>query len=224
MTSISSSRPFQIQFLRRIRLSPHSLQPSSYLAVHRWRNSQFRQGTIVVKTSPVDGWAGNDRGVHKLELLRKPVTTPSVEYSGGIESTGKRHYDESEEIYREGRVDWEHKILEETYPLVGLARVILHSGRYEIGDRLSSEHEKIMLEKFLPYHPECEKKIACGVKYITIGYHPTYGRSRCLFIVREDGEHVDFSYWKCLKGYIKKNYPHCAESFILRHFEKLKRE
>ncbi|KZV45172.1 hypothetical protein F511_11772 [Dorcoceras hygrometricum] len=84
--------------------------------------------------------------------------------------------------------------------------MILHSGKYESGDRLSPEHEKTILERLLAYHPEYEKKIGCGVDYITIGYHPDFGSSRCLFIVRKNGELEDFSYWKCLKGLIRKRY------------------
>ncbi|KAK7410037.1 hypothetical protein VNO78_00513 [Psophocarpus tetragonolobus] len=120
-------------------------------------------------------------------------------------------------------VDWEDQILEDTVPLVGFVRMILHSGQYENGDKLSPEHEKTIIEKLLPFHPECEKKIGCGVDYITIGYHPDFERSRCLFIVRQDGELVDFSYWKCIKGLIRKNYPLYADSFILRHFRKKSR-
>lgn len=120
-------------------------------------------------------------------------------------------------------VDWEDQILEDTVPLVGFVRMILHSGQYDNGDRLSAEHEKTIIEKLLPFHPEFEKKIGSGVDYITIGYHPDFERSRCLFIVREDGELVDFSYWKCIKGLIRKNYPLYADSFILRHFRKKSR-
>lgn len=106
----------------------------------------------------------------------------------------------------------------------------------------------------LPYHPEVEKKIGCGIDYIMVcilfklfqsdlcllcksfassfsilialvsslqvGHHPEFERSRCLFIVRKDGQVVDFSYWKCIKGLIKKKYPVYADSFILRHFRK----
>lgn len=56
-----------------------------------------------------------------------------------------------------------------------------------------------------------------------VGYHPDFENSRCLFIVRKDGETVDFSYWKCIKGLIRKNYPLYADSFILRHFRKRRR-
>lgn len=56
-----------------------------------------------------------------------------------------------------------------------------------------------------------------------IGYHPDFESSRCLFIVRKDGELVDFSYWKCIKGLIRKKYPLHAESFILRHFRRRRR-
>ena len=40
-----------------------------------------------------------------------------------------------------------------------------------------------------------------------VGNHPEFENSRCLFIVRKDGQPVDFSYLKCIKGLIKKNYP-----------------
>ncbi|XP_054818728.1 protein DCL, chloroplastic isoform X2 [Prosopis cineraria] len=97
------------------------------------------------------------------------------------------------------------------------------SERYESGDRLIPEHENTILEKLLPFHPDFEKKRGCGIDYITIGYHPDFERSRCLFIVRKDGEMVDFSYWKCIKGLIRKNYPLYADSFILRHFRRRRR-
>ncbi|XP_050214981.1 protein DCL homolog, chloroplastic [Mercurialis annua] len=117
-------------------------------------------------------------------------------------------------------VDWEDQILEDTVPLVGFVRMILHSGKYENGDRLSPEHERTILERLLPFHPEYEKKIGCGIDYITVGHHPEFESSRCMFIVRKDGQLVDFSYWKCIKGLIRKNYPLYADSFILRHFHR----
>ncbi|KAG6434775.1 hypothetical protein SASPL_106417 [Salvia splendens] len=167
------------------------------------------------------------------DLLRKPV---APEYSDDDESENKGGDGDT-------WVDWEDQILEDTVPLVGFVRMILHSGKitvtgscsfrenvmmklvcsYECGDRLSPEHERTILERVLPYHPAYEDKIGSGVDYITIGYHPTFGSSRCLFIVRKDGELVDFSYWKCIKGLIRKNYPLYADSFILRHFRKSRR-
>uniref|UniRef100_A0A0E0CRW8 Protein DCL, chloroplastic n=1 Tax=Oryza meridionalis TaxID=40149 RepID=A0A0E0CRW8_9ORYZ len=91
---------------------------------------------------------------------------------------------------------------------------------YENGDRLSPEHEKAILERLLPYHPQYEKKIGCGIDYLTVGLHPEFENSRCLFIVRKDGEQVDFSFWKCIKGLIRQKYPMYADSFILRHFRR----
>ncbi|OIV89712.1 hypothetical protein TanjilG_30588 [Lupinus angustifolius] len=128
--------------------------------------------------------------------------------------------DDDDSVEEEKWVDWEDQILEDTVPLVGFVRMILHSGKYESGERLTPEHEKVILEKLLPFHPEHAKKIGCGIDYITIGYHPNFDRSRCLFIVRKDGELVDFSFWKCIKGLIRMNYPLYADSFILRHFRK----
>ncbi|XP_058786201.1 protein DCL, chloroplastic-like [Vicia villosa] len=148
-------------------------------------------------------------------LLQKPV----ISQGKGI---GEEHcYEQEQDDTTEEEdkwFDWEDQILQDTVPLVGFVRMILHSGLYESGDRITSEHEKTIIEKLIPFHPESDKKIGCGIDYITIGYHPDFDRSRCMFIVRKDGEMVDFSYWKCIKGLIRKNYPLYADSFIIRHF------
>lgn len=165
-------------------------------------------------------------------LLRKPLLHQGKEFTRIFDqddNNSRRIKTTIELVEEDGTeddrwVDWEDQILEDTVPLVGFVRMILHSGQYESGDRLSPEHEKTILEKLLPFHPEHEKKIGCGIDYITIGYHPNFERSRCLFIARKDGELVDFSYWKCIKGLIRKNYPLYADSFILRHFRKRSRD
>ncbi|XP_011074428.1 protein DCL, chloroplastic isoform X1 [Sesamum indicum] len=173
------------------------------------------------------GSVGNSRQAasYGADLLRKPVVAspPANDDDGSAKESSED--DESGKKSGDGDtwVDWEDQILEDTVPLVGFVRMILHSGKYESGDRLSPEHERMILERLLPYHPESEKKIGCGVDYITIGYHPNFESSRCLFIVRKDGELVDFSYWKCIKGLIRKNYPLYADSFILRHFRRRRR-
>ncbi|OAY72297.1 Protein DCL, chloroplastic [Ananas comosus] len=177
-------------------------------------------------------------------LLRKPLVSPppttttaaaeaeereipgdgaadEVAVEGRRARGGRRRKSGGEEEEEEGKwVDWEDLILQDTVPLVGFVRMILHSGKYGSGDRFSPEHEKAIIERLLPYHPEYEKKIGCGIDYITIGFHPEFENSRCLFIVRKDGELIDFSYWKCIKGLIRKNYPLYADSFILRHFRR----
>lgn len=172
-------------------------------------------------------------------ILRRPevstTTTSAEEEERGTAET-EASFDGSgedegapEEVRSQGRrrkaperewVDWEDLILEDTVPLVGFVRMILHSGKYESGDRLSPEHEKAILERLLPYHPEYEKKVGSGIDYITVGLHPEFENSRCLFIVRKDGKRVDFSFWKCIKGLIREKYPMYADSFILRHFRR----
>lgn len=216
MASVSSSSRF---------LCPHSLHrnlislnllfsPSSLSFQLCPLHCRLRHCPAVKNGS--EGRGGSDP--YAPELLRKPVISPEFELS----SAGEESADENEKkrVSRDGEawVDWEDQILEDTVPLVGFVRMILHSGKYNSGDRLSREHQKTILERLLPHHPEYTKKIGCGVDYITVGYHPNFERSRCLFIVRKDGELVDFSYWKCIKGLIRKNYPLYADSFILRHF------
>lgn len=147
------------------------------------------------------------------DLLKKPTISP-------LDEEGPTKKDANEETESEDWVDWEDQILEDTVPLVGFVRMLLHSGKYGGGDRLSPEHEKTILARLLPHHPDAEKKIGCGVDYIKVDYHPEFEESRCLFIVRKDGVAVDFSYWKCIKGLIKKNYPLYADSFILKHFRR----
>ncbi|KAL6912076.1 hypothetical protein ACP4OV_000881 [Aristida adscensionis] len=111
-------------------------------------------------------------------ILRRPeaatAATPVEERESDAGSSFRGP--EEDEAPAEGRrkaperewVDWEDLILEDTVPLVGFVRMILHSGKwYESGDRLSPEHEKAILERLLPYHPEYEKKIGCGIDYIT---------------------------------------------------------
>ncbi|KAF8030546.1 hypothetical protein BT93_E2853 [Corymbia citriodora subsp. variegata] len=193
----------------------------------------------ALRTGPGSGkvWSQEALG---SEFVRRPIVSPAKDLagdSGEDEASGEaertqlsgRGAEESEEEVvvveeeeeeEEEWVDWEDKILEDTVPLVGFVRMILHSGRYRSGDRFSPEHERTILEKLLPYHPDFEKKTGCGIDYITVGYHPDFQSSRCLFIVRKDGELVDFSYWKCIKGLIRKKYPLYADSFILRHFRR----
>jgi hypothetical protein len=57
-------------------------------------------------------------------LLRKPIV-PSEKDLVGI----SEEVEDSEEEKEEGFVDWEDRILEDTVPLVGFVRMILHSGK-----------------------------------------------------------------------------------------------
>ncbi|KAF0931309.1 hypothetical protein E2562_002648 [Oryza meyeriana var. granulata] len=49
---------------------------------------------------------------------------------------------------------------------------------YENGDRLSPEHERAILERLLPYHPQYEKKIGSGIDYITVQTPQREARAR----------------------------------------------
>ncbi|KAE9588396.1 hypothetical protein Lalb_Chr22g0354891 [Lupinus albus] len=50
--------------------------------------------------------------------------------------------------------------------------------------------------------------------------HHQFQHSRCLFVVRTDGSCIDFSYRKCLRGYIRDKYPAHAERFIRALFKR----
>eukprot|EP00262_Sarcandra_glabra_P009152 TRINITY_DN23185_c0_g1_i1.p1 TRINITY_DN23185_c0_g1~~TRINITY_DN23185_c0_g1_i1.p1 ORF type:complete len:228 (+),score=38.00 TRINITY_DN23185_c0_g1_i1:166-849(+) len=222
MASIFSSS-FPPLLLRRSR-NPNSLHfiiPSSIIHLPLVRTHSLSPRFRALKTG-ADGGCVGSQDAKDPALLRKPSISSSDLELEGKEKKDFEEIDDESSVSREGsgEVDWEDQILEDTVPLVGFVRMIIHSGTYESGDRLSPEHEKVILERLLPYHPQFEKKIGCGVHFITIGYHPDFESSRCMFIVRKDGELVDFSYWKCIKGLIRKKYPLYADSFILRHFRR----
>ncbi|KAK8921859.1 hypothetical protein KSP39_PZI020402 [Platanthera zijinensis] len=214
MASVLGYSPLFFLILRgqlssRVMLSfnpPQSLNPSPVIGL---RASGARGRKLRVA-------AGEDPAV-----LRRPVVSPAATEEEVEEDEGSAPEGVVGEREEEGDwVDWEDQILEETVPLVGFVRMILHSGKYEIDDRLSPDHEKTIVEKLLFYHPESQEKIGPGIDYIKVGLHPDYEESRCLFIVRNDGQIVDFSFWKCVKGLIRKKYPLYADSFIIRHFRR----
>ncbi|XP_020575644.1 protein DCL, chloroplastic isoform X1 [Phalaenopsis equestris] len=207
---LGASPPFFRRLLRQFpanvllfSTTPRTLHPTSIAALRS------------VRTQGLGGGAGDDRA-----MLRRPVVSSVVADEETEEESSVREEEDEERTEKAGWVDWEDQILQETVPLVGFVRMILHSGKYEIDDRLSADHEKTIVEKLLLYHPESEKKIGCGIDYIKVGLHPEFRESRCLFIVRSNGETVDFSYWKCIKGLIRKKYPLYADSFIIRHFRR----
>ncbi|XP_076915416.1 protein EMBRYO DEFECTIVE 514-like [Bidens hawaiensis] len=61
-----------------------------------------------------------------------------------------------------------------------------------------NKYEHAMLLDLLKKgHLEAAKKIGAGIKTFQVRYHPQY-KSRCFFLVREDGSADDFSFRKCV--------------------------
>ena len=57
------------------------------------------------------------------------------------------------------------------YLLLIIALIIIYlfiGCRYKSGDRLSPDHEKIIVERLLPFHPKYEKKIGSGIDHILV--------------------------------------------------------
>ncbi|KAL9264560.1 DCL, chloroplastic-like protein [Drosera capensis] len=112
------------------------------------------------------------------------------------------------------------EILRDVGPISLLAKEILHTDRYMDGQRLSAEHERVVVQKLLAYHPRYGEKIGCGIDSIIVDQHPTFKHTRCLFVVRTDGAWIDFSYQKCLREYIRRKFPSHAEKFIRAHLKR----
>lgn len=49
--------------------------------------------------------------------------------------------------------------------LINLIRIIC---RYNSGERLTPEHEEIVVKMLLPYHPKYEEKIGGGIDHIKV--------------------------------------------------------
>lgn len=74
---------------------------------------------------------------------------------------------------------------------------------YPLGGRITEDHSKLLIELLAQGHPNAEKKIGCGVDYIEVQTHETYGQN-CFWVVRKDGSSEDFSYRKCVSHILKK--------------------
>ncbi|CAA0836014.1 Protein of unknown function (DUF3223 [Striga hermonthica] len=120
--------------------------------------------TSAIKTHS-DGTGPTSNG--RADLLRWPTSSDLDDDDDPTNEAGEKKGD------GDMWVDWDDQILQDTVPLVAFVRTVLHSGKYESGDRLSPQDEKTILEKLLAYHPSCEKKIGCGVDYITDNRHTT---------------------------------------------------
>lgn len=65
------------------------------------------------------------------------------------------------------------------------------------------ESAAAMLRELLTHHEKGSEK-SQDVKGFTVNFHPTYKQTRCFFVIKEDGSHIDFSLHKCLNNLKEK--------------------
>ncbi len=70
---------------------------------------------------------------------------------------------------------------------------ILH--KYEVGDKVSKEHEIILLAA-LENHPDAKEKIGCGITHFSVRT-ADYG-TKCFWVNRVDGSTEKFSHKSCV--------------------------
>ena len=128
MASISKPPPLPNN-LHRHSLFPHHCSPVTLSFSFRATTS-FPARVGALKTGSDGG--GGRIGSQELfgpDFLRKPVVSPRKDLAGIPEEEKeierKRNYGDGEDDDK--WVDWEDKILEDTVPLVGFVRMILHS-------------------------------------------------------------------------------------------------
>lgn len=96
--------------------------------------------------------------------------------------------------------------LKEIDDLVKSMRGILFKAEYGLGERLSDEDDKAV-RAVLAYHPMYKKKVGCGVDYIKVDLAPGFQDVKCFWLVRTDGSEIDFSFHKCLKMKVLREFP-----------------
>jgi hypothetical protein len=72
------------------------------------------------------------------------------------------------------------------------------------------------------FSPVCSYNLTCyyfltWILLEKVDRHHEFRFSRCLFVVRTNGDWEDFSYRKCLQAYIKEKYPSYADRFLQKH-------
>lgn len=96
--------------------------------------------------------------------------------------------------------------------LVKSMRRILFNPRNELGGRLSDEDDELV-QTVLAYHPKLSEKAGCGTAYIKVDRSAGFVNNRCFWLVRTDGSEIDFSFHKCLKEKVAREFP----SFLDRY-------
>ncbi|XP_059299887.1 protein EMBRYO DEFECTIVE 514-like [Lycium ferocissimum] len=96
--------------------------------------------------------------------------------SGCPVSVGPKNFGSSVEMF-----DYFHKLLHSWSPNLNL-------NKYE---------HIVLLDLLKKGHLEPERKIGTGIRAFQIRFHPQF-KSRCFFVIREDGSVDDFSFRKCV--------------------------
>ena len=60
--------------------------------------------------------------------------------------------------------------------------------------------EDVFIRDLIALHPATEDKIGCGIDRIKIRPDPSYGTTRCFYIIRTDNSLTDVGYNKCIHG------------------------
>ncbi|CAH9140255.1 unnamed protein product [Cuscuta epithymum] len=120
----------------------------------------------------------NSEEVKKVGLLdwKKGADGETKEVISGPVTVGPKTFGSSTEMF-----DYFHRLL--------------HS--WSVNLNLNKYEEIVLMELLKKGHAEPEKKIGSGVDGFQVRYHPVF-KSRCFFILREDGSTDDFSFRKCV--------------------------
>ncbi|KAG0566264.1 hypothetical protein KC19_7G050700 [Ceratodon purpureus] len=111
--------------------------------------------------------------------------------------------------FRQTEIDPECKEIDD---IVKSMRQILRNQNNETGGRLPVEDDEAV-QAVLTYHPKYSEKVGCGIAYIKVDNSPDYPDVRCFWLVRTDGSETDFSYRKCLREKVLREFPSFVDKY-----------
>ncbi|KAG0566496.1 hypothetical protein KC19_7G068200 [Ceratodon purpureus] len=111
--------------------------------------------------------------------------------------------------FRQTEIEPECKEIDD---IVKSMRQIFRNQNNETGGRLSDEDDEAV-QAVLTYHPKYSEKVGCGIAYIKVDNSPDYPDVRCFWLVRTDGSETDFSYRKCLREKVRREFPSFVDKY-----------
>ncbi|KAG0555506.1 hypothetical protein KC19_12G173900 [Ceratodon purpureus] len=89
---------------------------------------------------------------------------------------------------------------------------IVKSMRQILWNQLSVEDDEAV-QAVLKYHHKYSEKVGCGIAYIKVDNSPDYPDVRCFWLVRTDGSATDFSYRKCLREKVLREFSSFVDKY-----------
>ncbi|KAJ4824205.1 hypothetical protein Tsubulata_013060 [Turnera subulata] len=136
-----------------------------------------------------EGGEENDDGASKKPKVEKSAEEERLEKAQGEDGDG----DGEEEV--PGPAELGPKKFGSSVEMFDYFYSFLHFWPPNLN--INKYEHRVLLELLKKGHADPDRKIGSGVQAFQVRFHPTF-KSRCFFVVRDDGSVDDFSFRKCV--------------------------